>query len=143
MTASEVRLPKQWLSEAAQVAFFDEVLQRALDAERAAGPLSRQLELAGTRVELVFAGERLARRFLPALAHLIEEPARAPDVTFHVWDSRSSGIAMLPPPCKRDCFTDRGDIWGMASDRIKSAFHWSEFSLSLMDLERRQAVFWV
>lgn len=143
MTASEARLPGHWLSEAGQLAFFDAVLERAREAEHRAGTLVRTLDLAGTLVELVFAGDRLARRFLPGLAHLSVTPDRPPDVSFHVWDSASTGVAMIPPPCKHDCFTDRGDIWGMASERIKSAFHWSEYSVNLMDLERRSAVFWV
>jgi GT2 family glycosyltransferase len=143
MTAAEARLPGHWLSEEAQVEFFDAVLQRALRAEHSSGALSHCLDLAGTLVELVFAGDRLARRFMPALAHLGVAPERSPDIRFHVWDSASTGVAMIPPPCKHDCFTDRGDIWGMASERIKSAFHWSEYSVNLMDLERRRAVFWV
>ncbi len=143
MTAAEARLPGHWLSEEAQVEFFDAVLQRALQAEHSSGALTHYLDLAGTLVELVFAGDRLARRFMPALAHLGVAPERSPDIRFHVWDSASTGVAMIPPPCKHDCFTDRGDIWGMASERIKSAFHWSEYSVNLMDLERRRAIFWV
>jgi hypothetical protein len=143
MSAAEARLPGHWLSEEAQVQFFDAALQCTLTAERGTGVRIHQLELAGTRIELVFAGDSLADRLLPALRHLSVAPATAPDITFHVWDSASTGVAMVPPPCKRDCFTDRGDIWGMASARIKSAFHWSEFSVNLMDLERRSAIFWV
>lgn len=143
MTAAEARLPGRWLSEEAQVEFFDAVLDRALRAEHGSGALTHRLDLAGALVELVFAGDALARRFLPALAHLSVTSEGPPDVRFHVWDSASTGVAMIPPPCRTDCFTDRGDIWGMASARIKSAFHWSEYSVNLMDLERHSAIFWV
>ena len=143
MTAAEARLPGHWLSEEAQLAFFDEVLNCSLAAETKTPAAEYQLEVAGSRIALRFAGPPLAQRFLPALAHLLTEDRRVPDVTLHVWDSQSTGVAMPPPPCKREAFTDRGDIWGMSSLRIKSAFHWSEFSVNLLDLERRTGVFWV
>jgi hypothetical protein len=50
---------------------------------------------------------------------------------------------MIPPPCTVDCFTDRGDIWGFNSTRIKAAFHWVEDSVNLMDLDTNIGVFWV
>jgi glycosyl transferase family 2 len=143
MTASEAQLPGHWLSEAAQLAFFDQALARTGEAEARAGCFRHQIEFAGTRIELAFAGETLSRLFLPALQHLLVPADRRPDATFHVWDSASTGVAMVPPPCKPDGFTDRGDIWGMSSERNKSAFHWSEYSVNLMDLERHSAIFWV
>ena len=143
MTAAEARLPGHWLSEAAQLGFFDLVLERSIAAERAAGTQRYRLELAGTRIALSFAGAPLAQRFLPALAHLLSPDDASADVTFHIWDSESTGVAMPPPPCKRECLTDRGDIWGMNSERVLSAFHWSEFSVNLLDLARGEGVFWV
>jgi hypothetical protein len=40
-------------------------------------------------------------------------------------------------------FTDRGDIWGFNSKRIKTAFHWSEYSVNVMDLKTNTGVYWV
>ena len=143
MTASEQRLPGHWLSEEAQLGFFDDVLERTGRAEARVTPTVRHIDVAGCLIQLRFAGEPLANSFLPAFAHLAVEPARPPDFTLHVWDSDSAGVPMIPPPCKRDCFTDRGDIWGMTSERIRSAFHWSEFSVNLLDRERGVGIFWV
>lgn len=143
MTAAEVRLAGHWLSEEEQLAFFDEVLSRSLVAEARVETQEYQLELVGTRINLRFACPALVARFLPALAHLVVESRQSPDLTLHIWDSQATGVEMPPPPCKRECFTDRGDIWGMSSPRIKSAFHWSEFSVNLLDLDRRIGVFWV
>ncbi len=143
MTASEARLPGHWLSEAAQLAFFEDVLERTRRAEARGLPQVQHIDVAGCRIELRFAGASLAESFLPALAHNAAEPGRAPDVTLHVWDSESAGVPMIPPPCKHDCFTDRGDIWGMSSERIRSAFHWSEYSVNLLDVERGVGIFWV
>lgn len=131
------------LSEEEQLDFFQSTLERALKAEAAAGVVAYHLELVGTRIALHFAGERLVPHFLPALSHLVREPEGVPDLTLHLWDSTSTGVDMGPPPCPRDYFTDRGDIWGMTSPRIKSAFHWIEFALNLLDLETSQGVYWV
>jgi hypothetical protein len=131
------------MSEAAQLAFFDAVLDCALTAEARVGAVERHLELAGNLIRLVYAGERLLSHFGAALAHLEVAPDRTPDVTFHIWDSTSTGVPMPPPPFPQRCLTDRGDIWGMNSRRIRTAFHWIECSVNLMDLERGEAVYWV
>ncbi len=130
-------------SEAEQRAYFDAAMEQCAQAESRRGTIRRHLVLAGTRVEFLFAGDRLVPHLLPALSHLVVPPDEAPDVTIHAWDSDSTGVEMIPPPCTRDCFTDRGDIWGMASPRLRSAFHWIEFSLNLLDLDRRTGMFWV
>lgn len=129
--------------EADQQAFFDAVLARARQAEARAGGRVHFLDIAGTTVRLIFAGDGLARHFLPSIAHLEIEPAGDPGMTFHVWDSESTGVEMPPPPFAQDRFTDRGDIWGWNSPRIRSAFHWIECSVNLMDCATNEAVYWV
>jgi hypothetical protein len=49
---------------------------------------------------------------------------------------------MPPPPVSTDCFSNRGDIWRMPSARYRSAFHWVENSVSVMDVEARVAAYW-
>ena len=49
----------------------------------------------------------------------------------------STRVPMLPPPCDREGFSDRGDLWGFNSQRIKTAFHYHDFSVNLFDHERR------
>jgi hypothetical protein len=129
-------------SEAEQRDFFAAVMERTLDAEARAGVVRHRIELAGVAITLCFAGERLAAGLMPALRPLEVAPDGPAEARFHVWDSAGSGIAMVPPPCRRDCFTDRGDIWGFASPRILSAFHWAEASLNLMDRTTGEAVCW-
>lgn len=139
--SQKVDTPPQ--SEATQLAFFQAALACALAAEQQVGTLSLHLDVAGTRVELRFAGDTLLTCFAPALAHLQVAADRPADVVLHIWDSASTGIAMISPPCPKSCFTDRGDIWGMDSPRIKSAFHWIECSVNLLDLEQRVGLYWV
>lgn len=130
-------------SEEEQIAFFQTAWTLAARAEAAAGARHHDIMVAGTTVRLTFAGGSLEALMLPAVAHLEVAPVEQPDVTFHVWDSDSTGIDNAPPPCPWSCFTDRGDIWGFHSTRIRSAFHWIECSLNLMDLETNTGVFWV
>src|SRR5512139_1043237 len=75
------------LSEEAQLAFFDEAMASCATAMARTGRIVRHIDVAGTRVEMIFAGDRLVPALFPALAHL-ELPADAKaDVTLHVWDT--------------------------------------------------------
>ena len=130
------------MPEAAQKEFYDGVLALALRAEASAGRIERYYDIAGIRLRIAFAGSMLDAAFTGALAH-IEVPAGPADATFHVWDSESTGVTMRPPPCSSECFTDRGDVWGMNSDRYRCAFHWSEYSVNVCDMEAGVSVYWV
>lgn len=130
-------------SEAEQRDFFEAVMQRALAAQASAGAISRDIEVAGVHVRLIFAGPRLADEFSGALAHLLVSKAEAPAATIHLWDSASTGVAMIPAPAPRSSLTDRGDIWGFGSRTYRSAFHWSEFSVCVFDASARVGAYWV
>jgi len=81
-------------SENDQRVFFDTVYDRSLQAQAAAGRISHVLAIAGTRVQLNFAGDRLEQQIMPALSHLCCDPADAFDVSFNVWDSESTGVTL-------------------------------------------------
>ena len=130
-------------SETDQQAFFEDVLALAARAEASASACDYDLDVAGCRIRLRFAGPKLAEALVPALAHRLVEGAGTPDVTLHVWDSASTGVPICPPPVKQHCFSERGDIWSFHSERFRSAFHWSEYSLSLLDEQAGVGVFWI
>jgi hypothetical protein len=130
-------------SVAEQKAFFDLVHERTIEAQRACGTVEHVFDVAGTKVRLLFAGERLVPDLVPALEHLRSAPGSHPDVTFNIWDSESTGVTMPPPPCDRTHFTDRGDLWGFTSERYRLAFHWIECSVNLMDRHERTGIFWI
>lgn len=134
-------VPKK--SEAEQKAFFDSVYEKAVAAQAAKPVIVHVLDVAGTRVRLVFAGDRLEQELMPALEHLVSDTTEHVDVTFNIWDSGSTGIAMVPPPCDQTYFTDRGDIWGFGSARYRAAFHWIECSVSLYDRLKKTGIWWV
>ena len=130
-------------SEQEQVEFFETVLDRFRLAAESRGAEEHQLRLAGTTVRLRFAGDSLVPQVMPALEHLRTTEVHSPVVTLCLWDSASTGVPVPPAPCDKSCFTDRGDIWGFNSQRIRTAFHYCDFSVSVLDLERRIGVYWV
>ena len=130
-------------TEEEQVAFFESVHERYRQAVGNAGEVHRDYRIAGTIVRLSFAGERLVPYLTRALEHLRIEPVETPDATFCVWDSVSTRVSMLTPPCDREAFSDRGDLWGFNSRRIKTAFHYHDFSVNLFDHDRRTGIYWV
>src|SRR6266404_8796821 len=103
----------------------------------------RWFEVAGATLRVSFAGDRLVEYLAPALGHLEIPASSHADAVFHVWDSESTGVAMVPPICAREHFTGRGDIWSMASRRFKSAFLAAEVAVALMDVETATGVFWI
>lgn len=129
-------------SEDEQRAYFLAVLERAQQAEMKAGTVERCFAVAGSLIKVKFAGHMLAQLFTAALAHLEVPPMSHADAVFHIWDSKSSGVDMSPPPWSRGCFTHRGDIWTMRSPRFKSAYLLGEYALNLFDTETATGVYW-
>jgi hypothetical protein len=130
-------------SEAERIFFFNRSYERFLQAKSAAGENNFYYRIGNTTVCLRFAGDRLVSYLTRALEHLRLRDVAAADFTICIWDSESSRIDMIPPPCSTDCFTDRGDIWGFNSSRVKVAFHWIENSVNLVDLKQRIGIYWV
>lgn len=138
-----VRMKIPARSEEEQVRFFNQCLEAYKKAADKSDLKSYTYDIAGTMVCIQFAGEALIKTMTRALEHLrVKKPTKA-DCTILAWDSQSTGVEMVPPPCKKSHFTDRGDIWGFNSKRIKTAFHWSEFSVNVMDVKTKTAVYWV
>ena len=129
--------------ESEQVEFYNKSYERFLKAKASAGEISHFYKVGGTTVRLLFAGNKLVPFLTPALEHLRIQPCDLPDVTFCIWDSDSTKTEMIPPPCKWANFTDRGDIWGFNSRRVKTAFHWSEYSVNLLDIESKTGIYWI
>ena len=129
-------------TEAQRVDFFRRCYQRFLEARESAGGSSRCYRVGGTTVCLTFAGEDLVPHITPALEHLRVPNVDRADLTLCVWDSHSTSTQMVPPPCERESFTDRGEVWGFSSSRIKFAFHWFDYSVNLLDHATRTGIYW-
>lgn len=137
------RLHKTIKSEAEQKQYFTEYHNRFKQASEVAGSNKHYFSIAGSKVCVDFAGDKMTGIMTPALEHLRIDAVDKPDLTLCVWDTESTGIKAVPHPVGIEDFTDRGDIWGFYSQRYKTAFHWSDFSINIMDLERGIGLFWV
>ena len=129
-------------TESEQVAFFDQSYERFLRAKGSVGGESRFYRVGGRIVCLTFAGDSLVPYITPALEHL-RVPPKDPDLTLGIWDTRSTGVQMVPPPCAWGGITRQGEVWGFNSRRIRFAFHWSDYSVNLLDHATRTGMYWV
>jgi hypothetical protein len=135
---------KPSLSEAEQHTFFVAMLAATRTAQARQPEIIRCITVAGVRIRLRFTGAALYEELIRPLSHLLDGREDGPvDATFNIWDSASTCVGVPNPPCPPDHFTDRGDIWGMESGRILSAFHWLECSVALMDTQSLEAIYWV
>lgn len=127
------------------VEYFDsaaEAFEKAAGASEI-GQIPVDLDVAGFRVRLVFAGPAMQPVVLPALAHRVRDPSGDVDLTIGVWDSRSTGVAHPPPAWNAAAFRERGEILGFNNHRIKTCFQMGPDSLSVIDLEAGRGHFWV
>ncbi len=130
-------------SETEQLDFFERSYNQYKKASQHNLEHNDYFMVAGKVYCLRFLGTELRRILIAALEHLRVPACGEVDVTLHVWDSESTGTAMSPPPCDWDAFTDRGDIWGFNSKRIRTAFHYSDYSVNLYDHQRAIGIYWV
>jgi GT2 family glycosyltransferase len=134
------------ITEEYQNTYFEKTLSLFHEAASATDLYSEvDLLLAGAHIRLTFCGATIRENILTALSHLIADDLidAQPEFILNIWDSYSTGVKMLPPPCDRSHFTDRGDIWGFNSENTRIAFHYGEFSLNLFDKKSKQGIFWV
>jgi hypothetical protein len=130
-------------AEQEQAQFFAQLREGFGAASARTGEIVRDFRVAGTLVRLRFAGESLIPAIVPGLAYPLSGVEVESPCEICLWDSEATGIQLPPPPRPRKDFTERGNIWGFDSSRYRSAYQWGEGSVSVMDCEARQAVFWV
>ncbi len=78
-----------------------------------------------------------------ALTHLVSNDAVAPSFRILAWDDASSSKSMPAPPWSTDAYGVRGEIEGFNDDRFRTAYDHGANSLSMIDLERGIALFWM
>lgn len=130
-------------SEVEQARFFNQFEEGFALARARVGETVRDFRVAGTSIRLRFAGDALVPIIVPGLSGPISgiEPGAYCEIC--LWDSESTGIRGVPAPRPWVDFTGKGNIWGFESARYRSAYQWSESSVSVMDREARRAAFWV
>lgn len=125
-------------------AFFqavDAAFQRAVQA--AGGVVEYDYLIGGYRVRLRFAGSALVPSLTRALAHLSAPTAAGPDLTIHLWETASTGVAPPPPAWDYDDFGGSGLIRSFSTEQYLTSFQLGTNTLSLVDTERNRATFWI
>lgn len=139
------------MAESADARFTADVISAARSAEASTTVAIQRLDVAGVRIDLHYAGTALRDLYAPALSHLeVEEdlavaggPPGAVPVTIRLWDTQSTGVAAPASPVTQNRFTDRGDVIGMDDAAHRVAFHWSEYSVCVLDVEAAEGAYWV
>ena len=127
----------------AQIEFFGKLTAR-FEAAKKCGVLHNHCYAVGPyTVALNFVNDVLESQLCPAFEHLHLERGTTPDLTILIWDSASTGIDMVRSPWKTDAICTHGKIRGYNSDRFQTALSLVSGALSMLDLEKNRAVWWV
>ena len=149
-------LPKMSLvytEEEERIAYFQTLYDAFLRAESKIGhSLDRFYQIGGYTIRLRFAGAALSSQMTAAIEHLATQPTEKPDLTICLWDNVSTGtklpllISSLVKAWSSawpEHLDIRGEIKGYNSDRIRTAFHPGPNILTLLDNERKLALYWL
>jgi hypothetical protein len=80
-------------------AYFEQLQERfGLAAERVDGPGVLDLEMAGLRLRLLYAGELLRTTLLTPFEHLATPGGGDPDLSISLFDTATTGVEPPPPP---------------------------------------------
>jgi hypothetical protein len=127
-----------------RAAFLEQLVEASDRAAAAVGGFDDVwLELAGRPIRVRFAGQAVAAKLLPALAHLRIDPVEIPALTVRVWDSESTASAAPAPSWDLDDFREYGVIRGFFGDGLFTVFEWGSRSLNVVNSERDEAFYWV
>jgi hypothetical protein len=136
-----------------QLVFFDQVLAGFTRAAERCGSVSRAFQVGPHTVRLHFAGSALVDRLHAAFAHLRATQGDAvADLTICVWDSASTGtelpllLDVLVTHISRhrwEMLDAQHVVKGYDGHRIRTVFHFGPHILSVMDRERKLALYWL
>ncbi len=130
-------------AEEALKGFFDEAeASFAEAADRSAKVVEHRLHVAGRGARLRFAGAALADALMPALRHLETAPA-TPSLTALVWDRRSTGVVLRPPPWEAVPYFERANMRGFRDDRFVLVYDRPTRAFSAVDNVDGRAVHWM
>lgn len=120
---------------------LDETFETA--ARAAGGAIERFYRVGPSLVRLRFAGPELISQITPALAHLEASESSPVSLTICVFDSRSTGTKMPPPPWTKDCYGPRGEIQGYNSASMHVVYGPGTDILRVLDWRLATAFYWV
>jgi len=120
------------------------VRQRFDTAVERVGAIDVDVRIAGRVVRLSFAGDALVAHLTGAFRHVTLPASEVglvePDLVLRVWDSRSTGTPLPPPPWSWDRYCTRGDIDGFNTATVHTAY---AGALNVFDRSTGDASWWV
>lgn len=123
--------------------FFDRAYEVFLTARTKAEVACRgSYRLGGIVTRLEIAGVEMQSRLARAVCHLQSEYEEEAQLTICAWDSAASRTPMIAPPWSEADYGARGEIRGFNDARFRTAFDHGSDALSMIDHERRIALFW-
>jgi hypothetical protein len=111
-------------------------------AQRQIDIKERWLNASGEHFQLRFAGETPLSALWPALAHLETAADDSPDITFHVWDTATTGVNPPRPPFSRHDYSRYGQRALADDGTIAVMFAPTVPMLFAFDRMTRQGFFW-
>lgn len=141
--ASLAKIPSSPPKKIRPEEYFNSVSELFAKACGPAGGIARRFRIGKRLLELRFSGPAMMARIAPALAHLEVFDSEKPEARILIWDSASTGVAMLPPPWKFDLYLGKGEVKEFSDERFFTAYQHGPDALNLWDNERRIGVFWV
>ena len=143
-TADRLSPPVAALSaDSAPLTFFQNASRLFDQARQAAGSVDHDFRVGGHVIRLRSAGPALVSPLTRALAHLAVPPVTSPALTVSLWDSESTGTPALRPSWSSDAYREHGAIEGFCDGRIYTVFQWGAQAVSLLDVERSEALYWI
>ncbi len=126
-------------------AFFGKLHSSFLRAVKAAGgAIENFYDMGGGfKIRLCFAGSAMVPLITRALSHLKSRPDPCSHLTICLWDSRSTGIDIPPPPWSQDDYLMRGEIGGYYDEHIFTHYDLYTGILSMLDLRQNIALYWL
>lgn len=122
-------------------AAFRTAFERA--AAAAGGIVESRIAVAGFNVSLLFAGDAAVIPCSRAMSHLRSWSEGPADLTIRIWDSASTGIDLPAEVGSMNDHVQHSAPAAVASGRILSAYQLPGSGLSMLDLDRGDAVFGV
>lgn len=112
------------------------------EAAERTGEVHCSLQIDEHRIDLRFAGSKLAEQYLRPLAHLVDpNPSGEPELTIRTWDSALSGVKVPFPAETVEGFRKGGFPGGEPDEGILASYGRPSSGLSMLDLEAGTAVY--
>jgi hypothetical protein len=112
-------------------------------ASVAGGTTEQHLQIGESGIRLRFAGQGMAPVVLPALSHLTGWRGERPAINVDLWDERTTGVGVPPPPWRLRDVVARGDVRSLSGGRIRAQVDTGNEILTLWDSRTRHGVMWV